>query len=481
MNILPLISSPDLQTLDDTTTTLLSFLMGDTQSGELTLEVAGELSGDPSTCYGWRNRVSVSCNGGVAVIQATGVAEVLDPAVAGVAVSVDTDGAASIRIRVTGVAGQTWNWCGKLQCVVHSAVPSGTTAFYDPSVAASCTPYQDVAYDGAELATNPGCDNLGFWTAFSSATLSLVAGHTGNCVQAVRNGVNAPGAQQTAAIPSNARFRASAWLNLVAPASTVYAMVGTNAIASATGAGWTLHSNNNVFSGAGIVFRSGANGAVVDGAGVQIDDVSLVRQPILTQCDNLINAACCPLVQPGAASARPTYLNDAAAAAQGVTGGACFQYDAVGQYWVTSFVPTGDFTAGGWFYVESIAAGSKAFLGSYDVGGATFCQVIQSAANLSAYCGAAGSALAHGTALTVGWHHIIFGRSGTTLKLWLDGVGVANVLATDPPARALYVMARNRSVSTDLFGLGYTGKLLFVNRLLTDAEVLSNMYSTLRS
>ncbi len=477
-NILPLVSA-ELQTLDAVATTLLTFPLQDTWSGELQLEVSGELSGTPATAYGWRNRVSVSCNGGVAVVQATGAAEILDPAVCGVVVAVDTDGAASIRIRVTGVVGQTWNWVGKLQCVVHSAVPSGTVAFYDPGWAASCTPYQDFAYTGANLCTDPNCENVALWGVFNGATLTNEAGGvTGNCMKVLKAAT--AGAAYQVSFVAGRRYCVSiqGQSDGTASLSVGDAWAADNIIAwKNPGAVWTPYSKTNHLAMATWLELSKVSNA---GSYVLFDDVVAYRVPILTQCDNLINAACCPLVQPGAASARPTYLNDAAAAAQSITG-ACFQYDGVGQYWQTNFIAVDDFTIGGWFWLASVGAGTRILIGNTNVAGGKFCEIYQVGSVLRGVCGLVGSLLAHGTALTAStWHHIMYGRSGTTLKLWLDGVSASNALASDPPTLPQWVMGRNLDGVADLFNSGYTGKLWFVNRLLTDADVLSNMYSTLR-
>jgi hypothetical protein len=475
VNVLPLVTN-DLQTLDNVAVTLVTVPLSIDWQGELTCEVSGELAGTPATAYGWRNRVTVSCDAGVATVQATGAAEVIDPAVCGCVVSVDATGA-SIRVRVAGVALQTWNWVGKVQCIVHSRIPSNTVAYYDPSWAAGQTPYQDFVYTGVNVCTDPNCENVALWAAFNGATLTNVGGGVaGNCMRVAYNAMVFPGADQVI-LAGNARYYYNIWTR--GDGTHSGNVNGGNFSPWITGAAanvWAQYIGNKLCVPGDNTLRCFVINAAVAGQYAEFDSIIIQRTPIVTGSDNLITGGT-PLTQPGAVAARPTYLNTAAALAQGITG-ACHQYDGVGQYWVTSFVPPAEFTAGGWFYVANIV-GTSAFAGSHD-GAVTYCHLVRIAAALYARVGT-GASLAHGTALTVGWHHIMFGRSGTTETLWLDGVSVSSAAATNPPVLPFYVMARNNTGAADIFQAGYTGKLWFCNRLLSDAEVLSLMYSTFRS
>lgn len=479
MNKLPL-ATASVTTLDSTLTTVVSYTLPDATQGSIDIELSGEKDLTPSNAYYYSNTYTVSCESGVATIQATGGSPViLDPVTCGATVTVDTSGT-TFRVRITGPATATWNWVGKINGILHYRIPSGTLAYYDPGVASAQTPYQDFVYDGTNIIADADMEAIGTgsWGTQAPAVLSKEgAAHGGaQCLRATS--VAGVGGAFQSVLNTSRRYRFSHWLRTDGTAQVSVGDGGATAgiTSPVVPAVWTQYTKSNYKPTAStlIYYKAAAGGSYIE-----MDDVEGVRVPIVTQSDNLITGGI-PLMQSGAAGIRPTYLNSTAAAAQGITG-ACWQLDGVGQYFDTQWIPVDDFSILAWYYFDTIAAGTKYIGGSSD--GTNTAQFVRATNVLRMYAGPSGVALSAVAALTVGWHHIGCGRSGTTRMLWLDGVPATDANGgTLPVGKSIYWGTRNTNGSPDAAAnSGYTGKLVFCNRLLTDSEVLSNYYSTFRS
>ena len=147
-NVIPEIVG-EIQTSDSTISSIVSWLVPINFYGEISVDVIGELVGTPTVSFYWQNTYLVSQELGVATIRATGaIPFVLDPASVspGITVDVSTVTTNLLRVRVTGFAGQVWNWTAHIGGMLHSRIPDGAMAYYDPAVASAQTPYQDFAY-----------------------------------------------------------------------------------------------------------------------------------------------------------------------------------------------------------------------------------------------------------------------------------------------------------------------------------------------
>jgi hypothetical protein len=476
MNLLPL-SDNCVQTRDATANVVVvQMVLPDAYQGELALELSGEKTTDPAVCYSWKNVYAVSCEAGVATIRATGASPVIqDPAACGCTANAAASGNA-IQLRVTGVAAQTWDWDGKVSGLLHFRLPSGTLAYYDPAVASTLTPYQDFVYTGANVVADPTCVDFTKWTAGNSATLSNQAGgQVGNCMRVAYNGVLYPNANQ-AVLTAGARFRYDLYARGDGTrAGTVYGGNTSNWASAAAANAWVRYTGSKMCSGVPNIYYQ-FTGA--DTAGyIELDEISAVRVPIVTQCDSLITGGT-PLTQPGAVGTRPTYLNTAAALAQGITG-ACMQYDGATQYFDTGFVPGPAGTVVGWFRL-AVVTGFQDLFGSYD--GANYSMIQLSNTTASAYSGAVGTKLDSAAVCAANaWTQFMFGWDGAAMKIGVNGVVVTGAGGGTPSTRPMWTACRNQSGAYSTGTNCYIGQLLFVNRMLTDAEVLSLYYSTFRS
>ena len=449
----------------------------------LTFMLSGEKQGDPTAIYTWVNDYLFSCNAGVATLRASGASPfVLNPGARAFVVTVDAN-AANARISVTGIVGENWTWVAKITGLQRTRLPTGTLAAWDPAVAGTLTPYQDFAYTGANLIVDGDMEAVGTaaWTAYNVAALTKELGTPYSGLRCLRaqcpGGVSLGGAEQSP-LPVGIRAYHTVWLRTtsVAGAMNLYAN-GVNLVTATFNPAWTqLKAAPVITTLAHIVYyQSGTNGAYIE-----IDDAVSTRLSIVTQQDSIVSGGAA--LTTGVLATRPTYLNTAAALAQSITG-ACDQYDgaAGGQYWNTGIIPPPELTFGGWFYIDSIAAGTPFLWGSGDVGAATWCIIYRSTALFVVEIGT-GAAFVHGTALTVGWHCLMAGGAGTVQKSWLDGVPATGLATTAArPQFPMAIMARNYNGSIGGNASGYTGLLLVTNNLLTDADALDFYRSTYRT
>ncbi len=468
MAILPLATGENTTTGAGGAISIATLALPNLYFGMLKFVLSGEKAGDPTQTFSWECEALYSCDAGVATMRSQGAPVILDPDGYAWTVTLDQTGS-SARITVTGIAGQNWVWAARISNSGRTRLPTGTTSYVDAAVHASVT--ADFVYTGADVVTDGGMEALGLpaWPAGGGATVTREdAGfHGGAHWMKVLGAAGAYASQ--ACLVVNARYDIDGWMHGDGGTGAPRAAAGTNILSSGgVGAGWVeVLKPNFLCTGNTNLGLSQYSGGAGTYAG--FDDWSAIRLPIASAvADQIIGG---PGVAQATVAARPVYID----------AGDYFLFDGTSQYFTTSFIPTGDFTVGGWFYVDSIAAGVCYFVGNYNAAGPTYCGFRRDTAVLKAFCGAGGSLLTHGTALTVGWHHIMFGRSGTTLKLWLDGVSVSNAFATDPAALPFYVEAVNSSGVAGVWNSGRVGAFLTATRLFSDAEVLDHYNATYRT
>ncbi len=452
--------------------------------GTILCEVVGELSGTPADGYSYKNRYLVSCDGGVAVVQDAGIPEILDPSIAGVSVNVNASGAA-VRIRVTGAAGEDWRWVGKIsgvgEAVAAELMALGVTRYYDASQTNLNVPYEDAAYvpgaagnlvvDGdmelVGIANWPGTNSVPTKDATAPAPFGT------QCLRGTATGAGISFSSQ-ACLNTSQRFRITAQAAGDGVGGYPLLYTGGVGVNGPGGTAWVpIALENHLPTTTSIRLRTNS-GTAPAGLYSRWDDVDAHRLPILTQSDDAL-ASGTNLLQAGAVGLRPTYLPLAAAIAQGFTCPA-WQTDGVAQYFDTGYTPVDNFAISGWFYVDSVAAGTPMFAGSALM--PDYCQLWRNAAVLTFRCGLSGATLTHGTPLTVGWHYIAAGRRGTSQALWLDGVITTNALGAAPPVFSLYLMAQNAGGVASGFRAGLVANFGIWNHLPNTDEILTEMALT---
>lgn len=357
-------------------------------------------------------------------------------------------------------------WTPRRRDVPASLCRLGVTAYYAANYPAANEPYQDFAYTGANLCTDPGCDNVALWSNYNTSTLTNEAGgHTGNWMKVLKAG--AAGAAYQADTAVGQRFFVNFW-GQTDGAASLSAGDGaslSNIIGLANpGLVWTQYTKTNFLS-TFASFYLAKNSIAGNYAG--FDDVDIHRLPILTQSNSIITGGAA-ITQGGAAGLRPTYLPLAAALAQGLTA-PTWQLDAVGQRWTTTISPAAyaALTVGGWFYLDAtgLALGAT-FFGSRT--GASVFSCLHIGTVLSFY--GSGIAVSSG-ALSIGWHHIVAGCDGLNQWIWLDGVPNHNALGGALPADVLDFGAYNYAGAHSQFLGGCMANIFVAPTLLTTDKI----------
>jgi hypothetical protein len=468
-----------------TTITVASIVVPSSFHGTLTAELVAERSGVPTSVYSYRNSVLVSCDNGVATVRALGTnaatgKEELDPAgvSAALAVTVDASGS-TIRLRGTGVAGQDWRWAGKFSGLECFRLPDGTLGYWDPAVSGTLTPYQDFAYTGANLFVDGDMEAAGVaaWTGGLGAGLSKIPGGGVGGTQCLR--VTLAGAQGYASQANTANIRITGTISIKTDGTALGGFWSDGfAVDNVNPAAWTQYTVKNRYTASltNRLYKQSVAGNFVD-----FDNAVFARNSIVTQQDSIITGGTA-LTQPGAAGIRPTYLNTAAAAAQGITG-ACLQFDGATQYAVGPTV-VGAFTMWGWFYRTADTATFGVPFGMQDAVPTRF-EIYHPSGAAPALSVAVGSsiiAMGANSALNA-WQFLALGCDGGTA-----GRHVVNTVATDfayagapPTNKSCYVGANNNNGAVIYFEPCCFGGGGYANRLLTAAELLREYYRSFRS
>lgn len=450
--------------------------------GKLTFDITGEKSGDPTKTYTYCCDALYSCDAGVATLRSQGTPVEIDPDAYGWEIVLDGSGA-NARARVVGIDGENWIWACKVTGLeaanqVGELIALGLSAYYDPYYSASVVGADTTYIAGAAgnlLPPGGVAPGDGDCEWADASVYSAQLGITNSKVNAsphggLRNlritnaGAGTLGAYQNA-VAANQAYCASGYYR---NDGVVTSRVSSTSTAKASFASQLVWTNFiSVFGpgqmgGAGFYWQCGLGGWA------EWDDLDIHRLPIVTGHTSQISGGAA-LSQPGAAGTRPTYLNLAASTAQGYTC-PCWQTDGASQFFDTGYTPVDNFAVGGWFYVSSIT-GTRMFFGATD--GASVAQLYQLNAQLIGRIGS-GTELTNNP-LTVGWHHLVIGRRGTTTRIWRDGTLATHELGGAPPALSLYLMARHNIATVDLWQVGLCANFGIWNHLPTTNEVLSEM------
>jgi hypothetical protein len=468
MAILPLATDSATTTGAGGAVTVASLTLPNLYFGMLRFVLTGEKAGDPTQTFSWECEALYSCNAGVATMRSQGVPIILDPDGYAWTVTLDQTGA-SARVTVTGIAGQNWVWSAAISNVGRTRLPLGTTSYIDASVNASVT--ADFVYTGAQLIVDGDMELAGVANYPQLAGLvpdtetKEAGGNPGQCLRIAD--ATAVAVCYQSAIPASTRVNISCYLRASAGAAAAVYDGVSSAFSPAlytTNGAWTSKAAVNQWNVTLATSPQLWKANAVAGY-AEFDNLSAIRLPIASAvADQIIGG---PGVAQATAANRPVYID----------AGDYFLFDGSSQWFNTNFTPTPEFTVGCWWYFDSIAAGTTCIIGSVPTGGLS--QMLRIGSLLQIYVGA--NALNHPTALTVGWHHVMFGRSGTTMKVWLDGVPATGLNAGEPSSRVMYAGARNNAGVADSFISGRMGNFLANPRLLADAEILDLYNGTYRS
>ncbi len=428
--------------------------------GMLNFTLSGEKAGDPTQTFSWECEALYSCDAGVATMRSQGVPVVLDPD--GYAWEVVLDGTgANARIRVVGQDGENWVWAARISNSGRTRLPTGTTSYVDAAVHASVT--ADFVYTGANVCTDPNCENVALWAAGGGAALTNEAGGVaGNCMRVTRAGAGGSASQAT--IGANQRYNATGWGRCDAGAQLALTFGGPHT-PYASPAVWTEYPMENLFATA---TNLSASKTSVGGTYAEFDSISAIRLPIASAVADQILGG--PGVAQAVAANRPTYID----------AGDYFLFDGSSQWFVGQVPNQAAGTLAAWVYLPSVVAQQQLF-GSRDAS-LNYTGVGVQAGVLYGYLGAnPANRLAHGTAFTAGaWHHVAITWVGAVGALYLDGValgGVAGVQST----LATWWGCRNAEGVLYSGAVGNENGFLQAIRAFSAAEILDLYNGTYRT
>jgi hypothetical protein len=424
------ITAGELSTHDASTVTVASLTLADGFFGQLQVKLSGERDGVPATCYGFKKTVLVSCDAGVATIRSASAATEIDPTgVSGaVAATVNTDGAATIRMRITGIAAQDWRFAASFHGEERGRVGAllaalGATAYYGANYPSANEPYQDAAYTGVDLVVNGIFAADSDWT--KGAGWTIPGGNIADAAGALNTALSAIVAPLTA----GQRFLTG--LRVAARSA------GSIKVSAGTTLG-TARSTLATFQESLMAATTGALAYTGTGFTGQIGSCSATRLPILTQSNSLITGGAA-ITQAGAAGLRPTYLPLAAAVAQSLTC-PCWQFDGVGQRFAGA-IPGAAGTLMGWVYLLN---STGIICGAWQGGPNRYTELTCIAGTLRFYSGTGAQWINHGTPLAIGgWHHVAATWDGAAIQIALDGVVVGNNAGGTPSPIAVWWGAAN--------------------------------------